>query len=141
MNQDLQNLRLLSIFHYVLAGIIALFACIPFIHLILGIIFLVMPESFCNGDCEDVPPPFVGWIFIGIGTLAIVMGWALAIAVGIAGRFLSQRRRLKYCMVVAGLSCLFMPLGTVLGVFTLIQLSKPHMAELFASGPKSGEGQ
>ena len=29
MNEDLEHLRLLSIFHYVVAGIGALFACLP----------------------------------------------------------------------------------------------------------------
>ena len=32
MNQDEEHLRLLSIFHYVCAGLSAFFACIPLIH-------------------------------------------------------------------------------------------------------------
>ncbi len=38
MDQDLEHLRLLSIFHYVVGGIAGLFACFPCIHLVLGII-------------------------------------------------------------------------------------------------------
>ena len=37
MNQDLEHLRLLSIFHYVVAGLAALFALIPVFHLVFGI--------------------------------------------------------------------------------------------------------
>jgi hypothetical protein len=36
MKQE-EQLRLLSIFHYVVAGLSALFACIPIIHLALGL--------------------------------------------------------------------------------------------------------
>lgn len=36
-----------------------------------------------------------------------------------------------YCLVIAGLSCLFMPFGTVLVVFTLITLMKEPVKELF----------
>lgn len=34
---DLQHLKLLSIFHYVLAGITGLFSLIPLIHLFMGL--------------------------------------------------------------------------------------------------------
>ena len=36
MNQDSEHLKLLSIFHYVVGGMAALFACIPFIHFFMG---------------------------------------------------------------------------------------------------------
>ena len=35
------------------------------------------------------------------------------------------------CMIVAGLSCMMMPFGTVLGVFTLLVLLKPQVKALF----------
>ena len=41
MNQDLEHLRLLSLFHYMCAGLAALFACIPIIHLIMGLMMSV----------------------------------------------------------------------------------------------------
>jgi len=34
-------------------------------------------------------------------------------------------------MVIAGIECLFMPFGTVLGVFTLVVLVRPSVKELF----------
>ena len=56
MQQDEEHLKLLSIFHYVVGGLTALFACIPIFHLILGIVFIVasaMPDT--KGDAP--PPP------------------------------------------------------------------------------------
>lgn len=56
MSDELKYLRLLSIFHYVLAGISALFACIPLLHIILGIMMVFSPERlFPRGDA---PPQF-----------------------------------------------------------------------------------
>ena len=37
MNRDLEHLKLLSIFHFVAAGMLALVACIPFIHFFMGL--------------------------------------------------------------------------------------------------------
>ncbi len=46
MNQDLEHIRLLSMFHYVVGGLTALFACFPIIHLIMGIMFVVTPGTW-----------------------------------------------------------------------------------------------
>jgi len=45
VDQDEQHLQLLSIFHYVLAAMFALFSCFPAIHLVIGIVALTTPES------------------------------------------------------------------------------------------------
>ena len=44
------------------------------------------------------------------------MGWALAGAIVMAGYYLSKRRYYTFCLVVAGVECIFMPFGTVLGI-------------------------
>jgi len=132
MNRIEDNIRLLSIFHYVFAGFVALIACIPIIHIVVGILFLVMPEKMCENDCTEQPTQMIGWIFIGVGTFVMLIGWTFAILVGLAGRFLARRVHLKYCIAIAAASCLFMPLGTVLGVFSLITLTKKEAEPLFA---------
>ena len=43
MNQDIEHLRLLSIFHYVVAGIGALVSCFPVFHLAFGLVMLFAP--------------------------------------------------------------------------------------------------
>jgi hypothetical protein len=127
-----ENIKLLSIFHYVFAGLVAFFACIPLIHITLGIIFLLMPEKMCEGDCTEEPGKIIGLIFIGVGSFVMLIGWTFAVVVAMAGRFLARRVHLKYCIAVAAASCLFMPFGTVLGVFTLITLTKKEAEALFA---------
>jgi hypothetical protein len=36
-----------------------------------------------------------------------------------------------FCLVMASITCMFMPFGTVLGVFTLIVLMRPSVKPLF----------
>ena len=127
-SKDLEHLRLLSIFHYVAAGVLGFFSCAFIFHIVFGLIFLLSPEAFDNGE---PPPTFMGWLFLIMGSAAVLSGWTLAILLIVAGRFLKKHKRRIFCMVVAGISCLFMPAGTVLGVFTILVLSRPTVKTLF----------
>ncbi|MDB5343873.1 MAG: hypothetical protein JWP89_2250 [Schlesneria sp.] len=135
MESDNQQIRMLSIAHYVVAGMMALSACIPLIHVTIGLLlFLHPPENGPGG--EPFPAQFVGLIVAGAGTLMILFGWAMAICILLAGRSLEQRRRYRFCMVVAAIICLFPPLCTALGVLTLIVLSRPSVQTQFGqAGP------
>ena len=134
MNQDEAHLRLLSIFHYVVGGMAALFACFPIIHLIVGIALIASQESSGRGGG---PPPFIGWLFAVVAGVFILGGWALAVCLICAGRFLAKRRHYLFCFVIACVSCLFMPFGTVLGVFTIIVLMRPSVKELFEASAEA----
>lgn len=132
MNNDKEQVQLLSTFHFILGGLTALFACIPFIHVAVGIAML----TGAFHDMHNPPPPFVGVMFVALGGTFITLGWTLAILLLVAGRRLRQLRSYKYCFVVACISCALMPLGTVLGVFTILVLSRPTVKAMFA--PQAG---
>ncbi len=127
MKQDEDHLNLISIFHYIVGGMTALFSCIPFVHVGIGIAML---RGVFDG--KEPPPHAAGWIFIILGSVFILLGWGLSIAIIIAGRKLRRRKSRTYCLVVAGLECMMMPFGTVLGVFTLVTLMKESVKEIFA---------
>jgi len=129
MNQDEEHLRLLSIFHYVCAGFAALFACLPIFHLLLGMLLLFKPQGF--GPTGNQPPAFFGLFMIIFATMMILFGWAFAIGIAYAGRCLRQRKRYTFCLVMAAIACMFMPFGTILGVFTIIVLVRPSVKPLF----------
>lgn len=135
MNQDQEHLRLLSIFHYVVAGLSALFACIPLIHLTLGLLFIFGSDKMA-GPGQTPPPAFLGWFFVILASCFILAGWTFAACVLYAGRCLAKRRRLLFCQVIAGIECAFMPFGTVLGVFTLLVLTRESVKPLFVSTPQ-----
>jgi hypothetical protein len=128
MNQDQEHLRLLSIFHYIVGGIAALFSFFPVIHLILGILFLVAPHRMGG---SPLPPPFLGWIFIIMGGGFMLVGWAFAVCVILAGRYIVRHKHYIFCLVIASLNCFFMPFGTILGVFTIVVLIRPSVKALF----------
>jgi hypothetical protein len=123
LDQDEQYLGLLSIFHYVVAGLAACVACIFLFHFCIGIAML-------TGAINDVPD-FFGIFFIVFSLAAITIGWTFAICLIVAGRSLARRKRYMFCLVMAALSCMFMPFGTVLGVFTIIVLMRATVKELF----------
>ena len=130
---DNEHLKLLSIFHYVKGGITALFACIPIIHVVFGLVLIVAPRLFGHGS--DQPPAFLGWLFVILGFFIIFLGWTVAVLVLIAGRCIARRRHYTFCFVVACLECLSVPFGTVLGVFTILVLNRQSVKALFNPGP------
>lgn len=130
MDQDRDQLRLLSLFHYVVGGLLGLCSLFPAIYVVLGLVMVFNPGSMDKGN---PPPPLVGWMFVVIGAVGILAGLTLTVLTVVAGRRLAKYRRHTFCLVVAALLCLFMPLGTVLGVFTLIVLMRPTVKQLFSA--------
>ncbi|MHB1037459.1 MAG: hypothetical protein ACYC35_18870 [Pirellulales bacterium] len=133
MEQDLQHLRLLSIFHYVVGGLMALVACFPIIHLVIGIL-IVSGNLGADQSHQGLPPEF-GWIFIIVAVPMILVGWMLALAIVVAGRFLAGRVHPMYCLIVAGIESCFIPFGTALGVLTIIVLERPSVKAMFQAPP------
>jgi len=130
-NEDAKQLDLLAVFHYVVGGIMALFSCLPFMHVLMGLA-VVSGKFFENAEGSTPPDAIFGWFFVVMGSVFILFGWAISICIIIAGRKLKQRRSRMFCMVVAGIECMFMPFGTVLGVFTLIALNKDSIKQTYA---------
>ena len=130
MNRDEEHLNLLSIFHFVLGGFLFLFACIPLLHVGMGILIL---SGALDGP-EDVPP-FIGWFFIIFPAVFILGGWTVSGLVIYAGCKLRQHQMRTFCIVVAALECMFAPFGTILGVFSIVVLTRDSVARLFEGNP------
>ena len=130
MTTDEQHLDLLAVFHYIVGGLTGLLACFPLIHVGVGLLFL-------RGGFEgpNPPPAVIGWVFVIVGGFFVLCGWLLAAAILVAGRNLKRRRARTYCLVVGALECMLMPFGTILGVFTLIVLTKEPVQALFEARP------
>jgi len=172
MNRDLEQLRLLSIFHYVLAGVMVFFTCMTVGYM--GLMGVVMPEMMDNMEAQvnevaekaeaeeanrraaearrqgkpivprqdredalrqpfqpvEFPKELTMLFGVMMGMQVLIFG-VLAISCGVAGRKLSTHSSYTFCLVVAGLECLWMPLGTVLGVFTIIVLIRPSVKAIF----------
>lgn len=127
-----EHIRLMAIGYYVMAGLLGLFSLIPGIHITIGTLALLgkfEPET--SGG--DFPSELFGGIFVGVGSLFMLLGFTMTALVAIAGRKLKQFRCRTYCLVIGAVLCAIFPMGTVLGVFTLIILTKPEAKTLFSS--------
>lgn len=121
---DEEQLRLLSIFHTVLGALTAVFSCFPLVHVGVGLATL-------RSSSPDGPPAWFGWLFVAAGGLAVAFGWTFAVLLLVSARNLARRRRRGLCTLTGALSCLMVPLGTILGVFTLIVLARPSVRDRF----------
>ena len=138
MDRDTEQLDLLAIFHYVLAGLAGLFSFFPLIYTAVGVIFISAARHGTAKPGEELPPEFLGWIFAVLGSLLFLMGIAMAICILIAGRSLALRKRYSFAFVMACIECLFIPFGTILGVFAIVVLSRESVRALFAATRTNG---
>jgi len=129
---DENNLRLLSIFHDVYAGLLSLFMLFSSIYVVLGAVMMAAPDPGV-GDAK-----IGGGIMMAFGLVLLAVIGAKVLLLVMAGRSLVARKAHTLCVVAAVLSCLMMPFGTVLGVFTLIVLFKPHVKAEFDRVAASG---
>jgi len=130
-DKDREHLRLLSIFHFVVAGLALFGIAFLFVH------YFIMHTAFSNPDMwkgqqnAALPPKafldaFV-WFYVFMGAIFLI-GMVLNV---ISAVFLWQKRHRVFSTVVAGLNCLQIPFGTALGVFTIIVLSRDSVRELY----------
>jgi len=134
MNQDAEHLRLLSIFHYVVGGIGVLASFFPLLYSAMGGFMLYAachPAGLRNN--QNPPPPILGWFFIVFGALFFLAALTMALCILLAGRSLSRRHHYWFVFVVACVECVFIPFGTILGVFTIIVLSRESVKTLFST--------
>jgi hypothetical protein len=129
---DSNHLNLLAIFHFVGAGLS-----------LLGIGFLVahytfMHAIFTNPEIwkdqkQPMPMPpeqifaMIKWVYLA-GAVWFVTSGVLNL---ISGLCLRARKARTFSMVVSGINCLHLPLGTVLGVFTIVVLIRDSVRELY----------
>ena len=125
-NQDAEQLRILSILYYIWGGLSLFFSCIGGVY-ILGALGYFAASS----DRGGAPPAWAGAMVAVLGFLGLLLGIAMAALSILTGRSIAERKRHMLCMITAGLTCLSVPLGTALGVFTFIVLARPSVKAQF----------
>ena len=98
MDRDTEHLKLLAIFHYVVAGLAALFSFFPLLYTALGVIFIIAGWHETAKPDEELPPEFLGWIFAALGSVLFAMGITMAICVLIARAPRALFLRARYCL-------------------------------------------
>lgn len=128
---DDEHLRLLPVFYWVLGAMDIFIAMYGLIYVGMGV--LISSASFPTSSTASGPPPaFISWFFVAIG-LAFMLGFGVVATLKIlAGSWLRKRKHRPACLVIAGLACVSIPFGTIVGVFTFLVLLRPSVAALFA---------
>ena len=130
VNRDEEHLRVLSILYYVWGGLSVVGACFMGAYAVIG-------GTVLTAVSQSEREPAAAWagavVFVVMGGLFLLLA-ALAWLTILTGRYLAQRRRYTFCLVMAIVTCLSVPLGTVLGIFTLIVLQRPSVKQLFGVG-------
>jgi hypothetical protein len=126
MTQDEKHLNLISIFQIIFGGLKILFSCVFLIHVAIGVAMLLGAI-----DGKDAPPRVVGLFMVLFGTGFILVGWIIATMMIVLGVKLRRRTSRTFCLVAAGIECISMPFGTILGVFTIVLLMKDSVRALF----------
>ena len=145
---DQEHLGTLTLCHYILGGVTALFSCLFIGHIIMGLTLLHNPSAFTPATPPPTMPgqppmpagypfpPGMGYLFAVMGTVAVLGGWTLGGLTIFAGRCLTARKNYLFILIIAGINCAFvMPLGTLLGVFTIVVLTRPTVKFLFGRQP------
>jgi hypothetical protein len=128
--RDSDHLTILSIFHFVVAGL-ALFG-IAFLVFHYFVMSAFMSPEFWKSQKGGHPPPaelmpILAIVYVVVAIL-MVLGGVLNLLSGI---FLRRRCHRLFSMIVAGLNCLNMPLGTALGIFTILILSRDSVRRMY----------
>ena len=127
VDQDVEHLKILSILYYVWGGLTACFSCFGLFYVVFGLVAVIAGTQQHQGG----PPAFVGGILMFVGVVFVLLGATVGGLTIWAGRCLAQRKRYMLCFVMACIACLSVPLGTALGVFTIIVLQRPTVKAMF----------
>lgn len=129
-DEDILRLDMLATIHYILGGTLALLSCLP-IPYVIASAAIVSGKFFEHGGGTNVH----GWILMALGAGVLLPVGTMAVLILVTARKLKKRRSRIFCMIIAGLECILVPLGTLLGVSTLGALGKDSMKQIFAQQP------
>jgi hypothetical protein len=114
---------------YVYSGLVA------FSTLIVGVIFAAMIIGFGVAASEHGTPPEAK---MGLGFVGVILGFvvilllAKVVAVFFAGRYVSERTHHTFIFIVSIICMMNIPIGTALGVFSVVWLTKDSVKARFS---------
>lgn len=135
LRNDAEQLRLLALFHFIYAGIVAFFGLI-------GVAFFVF-GVFTRLNARPTPqtpnPTVAGLVMILVGLCVMLFVFGLAFLTYLTGRFLKQHRHRMFCIIMSAIHCASFPLGTALGVFTIIVLARDSVIAMFEQAEREAQ--
>lgn len=132
---DADHLNLLAIFHFISAGFACLGLVFLFGHYMLFHTMMTNPQMWKTSPQAPDPAQFFAvfrWFYVVFGTWLVASG-----LLNLISAFCLRRRTHRtFSIVVACINCIYMPLGTILGAFTIIVLVRDTVRELYEAQPR-----
>jgi hypothetical protein len=123
---NLDTFKTLTLVYGILSFAFSLF---PLIYAGFGLFIGDVIESNAQGQ-EKMPfDPSI--IFVIIGLIGVVFCLVIGILNLLCSRYIKERRQYTFIFVVSIVNCFSGILGILLGVFTLVEINKPHVKALF----------
>lgn len=104
-------------------------SCVFILHLLFGIMLIVCGDSY--PDKSEGPPGLYGLFLAGISGVIVFFGLITAYLNVVTARSIKRRQARLFCLAIAGIDCLSIPFGTILGVMTFIVLGRNSVKAMF----------
>ena len=134
--KDEEQLKLIVIFQSIYGSFTILFSLMFIAHIYFANTFLNDPKFFSRFLKEEViisnPSELVRLITI-MSIVMIAVGCFIGIINLLSAYFIKKRKKRIFCIVVACINCIQIPIGTILGVFILNVLSRNSVEKLYKS--------
>lgn len=134
VDRDAQHLKTLAILHFVLGGMGVCGLGFIVVHFFMMQMLMNSPPGSSSGTPRSSPPPEEFMLIMqGIYVVGAVLGVLFIVLNILSGLYMLKWRRRTFSMVVSAMNCLQMPLGTALGVFTIIVLMRDSVRLKYAT--------
>lgn len=150
----LDRLRLLSLGCYVSGAIGAAFVSFLLIHFFVFLGFWFIPQSQWNAgtrspaatqqasptalpsaspsaDTNQGPPAIIFRIVAAVIGVIIIVGWTLGALTAYAGHCIKKRKHKVFIYIMAAVSCIWVPYGTLPGIATILLFQWPEVQAQF----------
>jgi hypothetical protein len=126
---DLEQVKVLSVFHFVGVGLAALGLLMLYGHYTFFTRMMSNPDLWKGAAVPPPPEVFapMRWMY-GFGAVLVAGTGVLNF---LAARWLRARKNRLFTIGVAIVNCFWFPLGTALGVFTIIVMARDSVQALY----------
>lgn len=125
MKPEDHNLGIFRIL-FIIKGVLTLvFAALPILYIFIGVFI------FQNVNLPDEKSQIGGAIMMVAGIMVFLFLLILGILTLLTAKYLGEKRHYDFIFVMSIINCLTGILGIILGIFTILELNKPHVKRLF----------